>query len=69
MLLNQKMNQVKPDRFAALGMLAKWYNPKTPSRILHAVTQVLSPPTVKDVRQARWKSGKLRRVKLKRRVR
>ena len=51
-VLNQKMNQGTPDGFAALGMLAKRYNPKTPSRILHALTQVLSPPTVKDVRQA-----------------
>ena len=39
------MNQWKPDGFAALGMLAKRYNPKTPSRILHALIQVLSLPT------------------------
>ena len=62
-VLNQKMNQGKPDGFAALGMLAKRYNPKTPSRILHALTQVLSPPTVKDVRQAprmveEWEAAK-----------
>ena len=60
---NQKMNRVKPDGFAALGMLAKRYNPKTPSTILHALTQVLSPPTVKDVRQAsrmveEWEAAK-----------
>ena len=66
-VLNQKMNQGKPDGFAALGMLAKRYNPKTPSRMLHALTQVLSPPTVKDVRQAlrmveQWEAAK---VKLK----
>ena len=63
MVLNQKMYQVKPDGFAALGMHAKRYNPKTPSRILHALTQVLSPPTVKDVRQAprmveEWEAAK-----------
>ena len=57
------MNQEKPDGFAALGMLAKRYNPKTPSRILHALTQVLSPPTVKDVRQTprmveEWEASK-----------
>ena len=57
------LNQEKPDGFAALGMLAKRYNPKTPSRILHALTQVLSPPTVKDVRQAprmveEWEAAK-----------
>ena len=62
-VLNQKMNQEKPDGFAALGMLAKRYNPKTPSRILHALTQVLSPPTVKDARQAprmveEWEAAK-----------
>ena len=51
-VLNQIMNQGKPDGFTALGMRAKRYNPNTPSRILHALTQVLSPPTVKDVRQA-----------------
>ena len=38
-VLNKKMNQGKPDGFAALGMLA--------SRFLHALTQLLSPPTVK----------------------
>ena len=62
-VLNQKMNQGKPDGFAVVGMLAKRYNPKTPSRILHALTQVLSPPTVKDVRQApqmveEWEAAK-----------
>ena len=62
-VLNQKMNQGKPDGFAALGMLANIYNPKTPSRNLHALTQVLSPPTVKDVRQAprmveEWEAAK-----------
>ena len=51
-VLNQKMNQGKADGFAALGILANIYNPKTPSRISHALTQVLSPPTVKDVRHA-----------------
>ena len=59
----QKMNQEKPDCFAALGMLAKRYNPKTPSRILHTMTQVRSPPTVRDVRQAprmveEWEAAK-----------
>ena len=63
MVLNQKMSQGKPDGFAALGMLAKGCNPKTPSRILHALTQVLSSPTVKDVRQAsrmvdEWEAAK-----------
>ena len=62
-VLNQKMNQGKPDGFAALGMLAERYNPKTSSRILHALTVVLSPPTVKDVRQAprmveEWEASK-----------
>ena len=51
-VLNQIMNQEKLDGFTALGMRAQRYNSKTPSRILHALTQVLSPPTVKDVRQA-----------------
>ena len=62
-VLNQKMKQGKPDGFAALGMLSKRYNPKTPSRILHALTQVLSPPKIKDVRQAprvveEWEAAK-----------
>ena len=57
------MNHGKPDGFAALGMLSKRYNPKTPSRILHTLTQELSPPTVKDVRQAlrmveEWEAAK-----------
>ena len=61
--MNQKMNQEKPDGFAALGALAKSHNPKTPSRILHASTQVLSLPTIKDVRQAlrmveEWEAAK-----------
>ena len=62
-VLNQKMSHWKPDFFAALGMLAKRYKPKTPSRILHGLTQVLSSPTVKDVRQAsrmveEWEAAK-----------
>ena len=62
-VLNQKMKQGRPDGFAALGMLAKRYNPKTPSRILHALTQVLSPPKIKGVRQApraveEWEAAK-----------
>ena len=51
-VLNQKMNQGKPDGFAAQGVLAKRHNPETPSRILHALTLVLSPLTIKNVRHA-----------------
>ena len=63
MVLNQKMNQGKPDGFAALGMLAKRYNPKTPSRLSCASTKVLSLLTIKDARQAsrmveEWEAAK-----------
>ena len=48
------MKQQKPEGFAAFGMLPKSYNPKTPSRILHVLTYVLSFSTAKDERHAPW---------------
>ena len=50
-VLNQEVSHGRPDRFAALGLLAKRYNPKTPSRCLHALTQVSRSPTSQHARQ------------------
>ena len=36
--------------FAALCLLSRRYNPKTPARVLQHLSSVLNPPVVKDVR-------------------
>ena len=67
-VLNQKMNQGNLNGFAALGMLAKRYNPKTTVQNLTCV-DTGAESSDSEGREAGssdwWKSGKLRRVSSK----